>query len=32
LSSGIAEWPHLLQMNLPSDRAIICLNSSPKTQ
>ena len=32
LSSGIAECPHLLQMNLPSDRAIICLNSSSETQ
>ena len=32
LSSGIAEWPHLLQMNLPSIRAIICLNPSSETQ
>jgi hypothetical protein len=32
LSSGIAEWPHLLQTNLPSGRAIICLNSSFETQ
>jgi len=28
----IAECPHLLQTNLPSDRAIICLNPSSETQ
>jgi len=32
LSAGIAEWLHLLQTNLPSSRAIICLNSSSETQ
>jgi hypothetical protein len=29
---GISECPHLLQTNLPSSRAIICLNSLSETQ
>jgi hypothetical protein len=29
---GISEWPHLLQTNLPSSRAIIRLNSSSESQ
>ncbi|MGA8492861.1 MAG: hypothetical protein WB711_20740 [Terriglobales bacterium] len=32
LSPGIVMWPHLPQTNVPSARAIIGLNSFPKTQ